>query len=119
MAKNGNQPATKKELRQRFSELRQEIRKVEQKMDVKFRAQSKFLGMRIDFAVEQAEQRIEERAQKRHDQMMTTLDQFVKEIRTAEEERAAIAMRLSNHEERIQNLETVVAVDKSQTTGAK
>lgn len=123
MAKNGNQPVTKKELRTELKKLEDRVNRKfavqEEKINEKFAAQGKALGIRIDLAVERAEERINAKARAYHDRLMSAFDQFVKEIRTARDERIVVAAQLSNHEDRLGKLESVVLVDKSQPVASK
>lgn len=79
------------------------------------RAQNKSLTMQTDAAVAGAEERLHQH----FDKVLTKIDPLIGEIRTAEAERAAMTMRLTDHEDRLEKLESVAAVDKGPTTSAK
>lgn len=120
MAKNENQPVTKKELHTELAALESRLDKrstglkkrmafLEKKMDT----QTRNLYRSIKSIVEEQIQGLEGRLTLRFDKVLNKIDPFISEIQTAQKERNLINAHLSDHEERIEKIESIV-VDKKQ-----
>ncbi len=138
------QPVTKKEFRKDMTTLRKELTTLEIKLnavdgkmgrrmdhllsyinDVKrnfenrIDSQSKFLGTSLEVSLLAAERRLNEQAKQYRDQILNTFDKYLKEVLDSRQERVLINGKLANHEDRLEKLESVVAVDKEAVTDSK
>ena len=93
MKKNGSLPATKNG----FQGIKEILRGMEGRLEVK-----------MVFAIERAEQRIDEKARTYRDEILNVFDKYLGEIKTARDDREVISTRVYEHEDRITVLEKTV-----------
>ena len=94
MVKSNVQPVTKKELQDGLISMES----------------------RLTVAMNKLEEKVDRNARQYRDQILNTFDKYLGEVLNSRQERVLINGRLSNHEDRLEKLESVPAVDKKVNT---